>query len=275
MARRLSSLVQAVVRLFRGGGMSMAGAVAFALLLAIFPFCIFLAALAGTIGGRDLAEAAVAYVFEAAPDAVARGLAPEIEKVMGQTRYGLLTFGAAVALFFATSAIESLRAALNSAYGVKEGRSVIWCFAQSVLFVFTTAAGMLVLAWGVVAVPTLIEARNWRPAAWLLDHALLSPTARYAIVISVTLAQLLAYHLWLAAGKRTLWDIWPGAVLSVLLWILAARLFAWWLTVSDYSIFYAGLTQLFTALIFFQVSAAIMILGAEYNRALAERRDAG
>lgn len=252
----------------------MAGAVAFAFVLSIFPFCIFLGALAGTIGGRELADAAVAYLFEAVPETVARALAPEVEKVMGQSQYGLLTFGAAVALFFATSAIESLRAALNAAYGVREGRSAIWCFGQSVLFVFATAAGLLVLAWGVVVVPAFVEARNWRPATWLLDQALLAPATRYSIVVGVTLAQLFAYHLWLTAGRRSLWDVWPGVVLSVALWIVAAWIYAWWLTVSDYSIFYAGLTQLFTALIFFQVSAAIMILGAEFNRGLAEREDA-
>ena len=124
-------------------------------------------------------------------------------------------------------------------------------------------------------VAALVAAKNWAPGLWLLDHGLLSPTSRYTVVVAVTLAQLLAYHLWLAAGRRNLWDVWPGAVLSVALWILAASIYSWWLTVSDYSIFYAGLTQLLTALIFFQVSGIIMVFGAEYNRALAEARAGG
>jgi membrane protein len=246
----------------------MAGAVAVAFLLSIFPFCIFLGALAGTLGGRELAAEAVAQLFEAVPETVASALAPEIEKVMGQSQYGLLTFGAAVSLFFATSAIESLRAALNVAYGVREGRSILWCFFQSVMFVFATAIGILVG-------PVIARAENWKPALWLFDHGLLSPTSRYTIVIAVTLAQLLAYHLWLAAGRRSIWDVLPGAIMSVLLWVLAAWVYSWWLTVSDYSIFYAGLTQLFTALIFFQVSGLVMIFGAEFNRALADVRAAG
>lgn len=270
-----NALRLAAFRLFDEGGFSMAGAVAFSFLLSIFPFCIFLGALAGTLGGRELAAAAVAHLFESVPEAVAKALAPEVEKVMGQSQYGLLTIGAAIALFFATSAIESLRAALNAAYGVKEGRSALFCFFQSIFFVFATAAGMLALAWGVVVGPVLVEQRNWEAIGWLLDHGLLSPTSRYTIVIAVTLAQLLAYHLWLAAGRRSLWDVWPGALLSVALWILSAWIYSWWLTVSDYSIFYAGLTQLFTALIFFQVSGVIMIYGAEYNRALAEARSGG
>ncbi len=272
MRRRLRVLRRAIQRLLDDGGFSMAGAVAFAFLLSLFPFCIFLGALAGTLGGRELASQAVAQLFELAPDTVARALAPEVMKVMGRSQYGLLTLGAGISLFFATSAIKSLRAALNAAYGVREGRSALWCFFQSILFVFATSAGMLAITWGVVAAPSLAASHKWDPLLWLLDHGLLSPPTRYTIVITITLAQLLAYHLWLAAGKRTVWDVWPGTVLSVALWIAAAWIYAWWLTVSDYSIFYAGLTQLFTALIFFQVSGVIMIFGAEYNRALAEER---
>ena len=272
MRKAWNVLRLAVTRVIDDGGVSMAGAVAFSFLLSLFPFCIFLAALAGTLGGRELADAAIQQLFQAVPDTVASALAPEVEKVMGRTQYGILTLGAAISLFFATSAIESLRAALNVAYGVREGRSMLFCFFQSLIFVFATAAGMLAIAWGVVVGPALATARDWQPIIWLIDHGLLSPTSRYTIVVAITLAQLLAYHLWLAAGRRTLWDIWPGAALSVALWILAAWVYSWWLTVSDYSIFYGGLTQLLTALIFFQFSGVIMIFGAEFNRALAEVR---
>lgn len=275
MLRRWNVMKLALYRLVDDGGMSMASAVAYSFLLSVFPFCIFLGALAGTIGGRELADAAVAQLFQVVPETVAKALAPEVEKVMGRTQYGLVTLGAAVSLFFATSAIESLRAALNVAYGVREGRSYLFCFLQSLFLIFMTAAGMLVFAWGLVAGPALLAARNWAPGIWLLDHGLLSPSSRYTIVVAVMLAQLLAYHLWLAAGRRSIWDVWPGVLLSVALWIVAGWIYAWWITVSDYSIFYAGLTQLFTALIFFQVSGMIMIFGAAYNRALAEVRAGG
>ena len=49
-------------------------------------------------------------------------------------------------------------------------------------------------------------------------------------------------------------------------------MFSSWLTVNDYSRFYAGLTQVMSALVFFQMAAIIVILGAEVNRALAELR---
>jgi len=105
---------------------------------------------------------------------------------------------------------------------------------------------------------------------WLADTTWVALIARYAIVIAAIGIQLVAYHLWLAAGQRRLGDVWPGVVLSILLWVIAAQLFASWLTINDYSRFYAGLTRIMSALVFFQVSAIIVIVGAELNRGIVE-----
>ena len=191
---------------------------------------------------------------------------------MAQSRFGLLTVGALIALFFATSAIESLRAALNVAYRVKEQRSYLWCLGESMLFVAVSAAGMLVLTWGVVVGPQVAARLKPIWLLWLADTGWVALIARYGIVIAAIGLQLTAYHLWLAAGRRRVADVWPGVLLSILLWLVAAQLFASWLTINDYSRFYAGLTRIMSALVFFQVSAIIVILGAELNRGIVEMK---
>jgi membrane protein len=250
----------------------MAGAVAYAFVLSLFPFCIFLAALAAYFGGESLAKEAVAQLFQMVPAPVAEVIAPEVMKVMGQSRFGLLTGGALIALFFATSAIESLRAALNVAYRVKERRSYFVCVLESAMFVVLSALGMLVLAWGVVVGPQLAAGLKPTWLLWLADNGWAALIARYAIVVAATGLQLTAYHLWLAAGQRRIADVWPGVLLSILLWLIAAQLFASWLTISNYSRFYAGLTHIMSALVFFQVSSIIIIFGAELNRGILEVR---
>jgi membrane protein len=268
--RQLKSISQAFYELFADSGFSMAGAVAYSLVLSLFPFCIFLGTIAGYFGGEALAKQAVEQLFEMAPAPVVEAIAPEVMAVMGQSRFGLLTFGAVIALFFATSAIESLRAALNVAYRVKERRTYFMCLLESSMFVVLSAIGMLVLAWGVVVGPQV--ATRFKPdwLLWLADTGWVALLVRYAIVIAAIGSQLVAYHLWLAAGQRRLGDVWPGVLLSIVLWLIAAQLFGSWLTISDYSRFYAGLTQIMSALVFFQVSAIIVILGAELNRGIVE-----
>src|SRR5215510_339920 len=102
LVRQLKPVAIAVHETFADSGFSMAGAVAFSFVLSLFPFCIFLGTLAGYFGGEVLAKQAVEQLFELAPAPVVEAIAPEVMRVMGQSRFGLLTFGAVIALFFAT-----------------------------------------------------------------------------------------------------------------------------------------------------------------------------
>ena len=278
MLAQARNIWNALYDLFADSGFSMAGAVAFSFVLALFPFCIFLGAFAGYFGGEQLAKAAVEQLFDIVPPAVAQVLEPEVMAVMGRSRFGLLTFGALIALFFATSAVESLRAALNVAYREKEAKSYPICLLQSMVLVLLSALGMLAIAWGVVVGPQLMSKFKPRWLLWLADQSWTALFMRYIIVITIIATQLFTYHLWLAAGRRRLADVWPGVLLSMALWILSAKLFGNWLQFNDYSRFYAGLTSLMSALVFFQVTAIVIILGAELNRAMMTvrlRRDEG
>jgi membrane protein len=270
---QVKTVIAALRAVYADSGFAMAGAVAFSFVLSLFPFCIFLGALAGVFGGEARAKEAVQLLLEIVPAPVAQALAPEVMEVMGRTRFDLLTYGAFISLFFATSAIESLRAALNIAYRQKETRSYPVCYLQSMAFVVLSAMGVLALTWGVVVGPEVMARFKPQWLLWLADHGLLSLILRLVIVSAVIGLQLVAYHLWLAAGKRRLVDVWPGVVLSVLLWLLAARLFSSWLQFSNYSRFYAGLASLMASLVFFQISAIIILLGAELNRGLLEIRN--
>jgi membrane protein len=271
--RQIRHVAGALYSVYADSGFAMAGAVAYSFVLSLFPFCIFLGAVAGLFGGEVLAKQGIERLFEIAPEPVVRALAPEVMAVMGRSRYDLLTFGALVALFFATSAIESLRAALNNAYRKKETRSYFVCLAESALFVALSAVGMLILTWGVVVGPDMAARIKPQWLLWLADEGWVPLFVRFAIVFGAIGLQLLAYHLWLAAGERKFRDVWPGVLLSIVLWVAAARLFGSWLNFTDYSRFYAGLTQIMSALVFFQVSAIIIILGAELNRGLMEMKE--
>ena len=278
--KRSQTVFQAIYSLYEASGITLASAVAFSVILSIFPFCIFLGSIAGVVGGRGLAEQAVLVMVDVLPAPVAEALAPEVRAVMGQSRFDLLTFSAAFALIFAMGAIETLREALNGAYRVAENRAYPVCLAVSAAFVLVGAISLLLLTAGLVVWPAIVARLEpkWlaRPeAAWvhsLLSSQLLSAGTRYGVAGGVIAIQLVAMHLWLAAGRRTLREIWPGIALSVLLWLAVAAVFSIYLDFNDYARFYAGLSQLMAALIFFWVSAVIVLLGAELNRGLAEFR---
>ena len=270
MSQEKSEILAAIYRLYEHSGFSLAGAVAFSFVISLFPFCIFLAGLAGLIGTPELAQQAVTQLFDVLPTDVASVLAPQVVSIMSNTRIDLLTFGGGIALFFATSAIETLRAALNGAYREYETLMYPLVLLRSMMFVLISALSMLVLTWAVIVGPGI--AAKFEPS-WLksvLDSTWLAFWFRYLMAGVVIAIQLVALHLWLAAGRRSLSDVLPGVALSTFLWVAVAVLYSYYLEFSDYSRFYAGLSQMMVALIFFQVTAVIIILGAELNRGLIE-----
>jgi membrane protein len=274
--QRYRAVLEAIYRLYEHSGFTIAGAVAFSFVVSLFPFCIFLGALSGIIfGGRELADQAVVQLFQILPQGVAAGIAPQVEAIMGSTRIDLLTVSAGLALFFATNAIETLRAALNGAYRVVETRPYFFCLFRSMLFVLVSAISMLVLTWAVVVGPAI--AARYEPSLTqsVMNSTWLAAIFRYAFAATVIAVQLFAFHLWLAAGKRSVADVWPGVLLSVVLWLTVAALYSYYLNFSDYTRFYAGLSQLMVALIFFQTTAVIVILGAELNRGIYELKRMG
>ncbi|MEQ1719402.1 MAG: YihY/virulence factor BrkB family protein [Hyphomicrobium sp.] len=280
--KRFRTFLEALYRLYEHSGFALAGAVAFSFVVSIFPFCIFLGAISGVFGGRELADSAIAQLFDILPRPVAEGLAPEVQAIMGTRRIDMLTASGFLALFFATSAIETMRAALNSAYRVHETRSYPVCLLISMLFVFVSAVSTLVLTWAVVVGPALAERfqPEWTKQAmeisWVaatrqfLEQIWLGPLSRYTLAGIIIAFQLFAFHIWLAAGRRRFQDVWPGIVLSMILWLALASLWSNYLAISNYSFFYAGLSQLMVAMIFFQFSAIAILLGAELNRGIME-----
>ena len=270
--KRFRTFLDALYKLYEHSGFSLAGAVAFSFVVSIFPFCIFLGALSGVFGGRELADQAIAQLFEILPRPVVQGLESEVRNIMGTSRINLLTASGFLALFFATSAIETMRAALNGAYRVHETRPYPLCLMISMLFVFVSAVTVLVLTWAVVVGPGL--AARFEPQ-WVKDYLAVidfGPAMRAVVAGCMIAIQLAAFHIWLAAGRRTLREVWPGILLSVVLWLALVSLWSQYLRITNYSLFYAGLSQLMVAMIFFQFTAIAILLGAEFNRGLIEFR---
>jgi membrane protein len=194
------------VRLYNDLGIPLAGAVIFSGVLALFPFLIFVTALAGFLGGEEVAERAVAQLFRTVPDEIANAFAPEVRRVIGQKRGDLLTLGFFLALVISSSGVESLRPALNRAYRVREDRSFWYRRLQSFTFVIAGAFAMLVVGFSIVLAPAIQEfaGHHIRPLGTLGG---VFSELRECIGTIVLVIMLFAIHFWLPAGRRRLADV--------------------------------------------------------------------
>jgi membrane protein len=268
------NLVDAYNRFLAADGLALAGNIAFCMILALFPFLIFLTALAGFFGNEALAEAAVEYLLSAIPGRLAQAISPEIHAILTRPRTDLLTIAVAFTLWTASGAVESVRVGLNRAYGYAEMRPYWFRLAQNIGFVLAGAAVLLVLAISLVVGPLWwdrLAARFetiGRFTAWFY-------LLRYPVALALMTLTLFATHLILPLRTHAFRELWPGILTTIILWLIAAWGYSTYLAhFSTLASLYGSLTGIIIALTFLYLSGALIIWGGQVNQVMINRRTA-
>jgi membrane protein len=260
--------LQALRRLFADEAVPLAGNIAFRTLFSVFPFLIFLTALAGFFGNEGLAESVVNFLLGVAPEQLVRPLAGEIRSILTVPRTGLLSIAALLTIWSAMAGVDSIRVGLNRAYDLKENRNLFWLYGQSVLFVIGSAAGLLIVSALIVFVPLFLAALEHFAPALRQDFDVLN-YIRYPLAITLLTGGLQLSHRILPAKKQKGMDIFPGVALTVLVWIGLTSAFSYYLVnFNTFASTYSSLSGLFAAMFFLYLAALVLILGGEVNRVL-------
>ncbi|MCK0197872.1 YihY/virulence factor BrkB family protein [Ancylobacter sp. 6x-1] len=242
--------------------------------MSLFPFLIFVTALAAFFDFKNLADETVQLLLEAWPAQVAGPISHEIRNVLTHVRTDALTLGVMLAVYFSSNGIESLRIGLNRAYGVRESRPWYLLRLESIGYVLVGAGGLLALSFLVVLGPVL----------WLAGIKLLPGLApfggvvtflRYAATSVILIVALLVAHMWLPAGRRSLPQVAPGILVTLALWLMAGAAFGRYLAefAGNYVTTYAGLASVMVALVFLYTTASIFVYGGELNAAIRRARE--
>lgn len=263
---------EALRRLFADEAIPLAGNIAFRTLFSIFPFLIFLTALAGFFGNEALAEKVVSFLLGVAPEQLVHPLSAEIHSILTVPRTGLLSLAALLTIWSAMAGVDSVRVGLNRAYDVKEHRNLFWLFGQSILFVIGSAICLLAIALLLVFAPLALAALD-RFAPDLRHNFTTLNQLRYPIAIVLLIGGLQLSHHILPAKKQKGLDILPGVLLTVAVWVLLSSLFSYYLVnFNTFASTYSSLSGLFAAMFFLYLAALVLIFGGEVNRVLQLHR---
>jgi len=247
-------------------GWAIASHIALSALMALFPFLIFVTALAALFGTKELADETARILLEMWPKEVAEPISGAVHDVLTNLRTDALTFGILLAIYFASSGIESLRIGLNRAYGVRETHPWWWMRLESIGYVLVAAVSILALAFLVVLGP-LIWAKAVKYAPWLAPFGGIIAFVRYLTASFVLIVGLVIVHKWLPAGRRDFSEIMPGIFVTLVLWLVAGAMFGSYLSEFAYTYvtYYASLASAMIALVFLYVTASIFVYGGELN----------
>jgi membrane protein len=247
--------------------MTYAAAVSYQVFFSLFPFVIFLLALLGFLDLRPVFD----FLLDQARALMPRNAFSMVEgiigQIQGQASGGIMSFGAILALWSASSAVRMTMHALNVAYDV-EDRPAWKKIPLSVLYALLLAALLIVAAglmfFGPKLVEPVLQALGLGPATALV-LALWTWLRIPAAVVLVMLVVALIYYLFPNTSQPFRY-ITPGAVVAVLVWIAASLGFSFYVSnFSSYSATYGAVASVIVLLLYFSISAAILLFGAEIN----------
>jgi membrane protein len=242
-----------------------AGGVAFFAMLAIFP------ALAATVSlyGLVADPADVVSQFESlrgvVPAEAHTLIAQQLTAVTGAADRSLgfgLAFSLGLAIWSATKGVKSLMSALNIVYDEQENRGFFRLNALALLF--TTSGVLMVgvmlgLIVGLTALLAILPLPGWLSAALSL--------LRWPILAAIAIAAFgIAYRFGPSRSRaRWQWLSW-GAIIGTALWLLASGGFSFYVAhFADYNELYGSLASVIILLMWFYITAYVVLLGAEIN----------
>src|SRR5574340_715026 len=247
--------------------LTLAGALAFFLLLALFPLLIFLGSAMAYVAGPRLFAHIIRLMATFVPQE-ALGIVRRVVSDILHTNRKLLSLGILGALWAASGGFGALMGALNTAYDARETRP----FWKRRL----VAVALTVITGTMVTLALLALALGRRFGLWLTSQlglrplfALTWPYIRWTMVIGFTvLAMEFIYYVGPSRKQRFLRQI-PGAALAVALWIATSNALGWYLrSFPAFNKTYGALGAVIALMLWFYVSAVAVLLGAELNAEL-------
>ncbi len=186
---------------------------------------------------------------------------------------GALTIGliisVAITYWSASTGTKSLLSALNLVYGEQERRGII---GFQLIGLGMTLSGMLAAVFGIailVALPAAISFLG------LSGHqaALLKLVGVSALLVFVFGALTLLYRFGPSRSPNAHRVVLPGSITATILWMAASLLFSIYVTrVASYNAMYGPLAAVIGVMMWFYVSAYVVLFGAELNAALESSR---
>ncbi|SDZ79511.1 YihY/virulence factor BrkB family protein [Rubrimonas cliftonensis] len=247
-------------------GAAMAGYIAYAGFLSIFPFAIFATALAGVMIGPERADEVMAAIFDLAPEHIAQTLEPVILGVTNTSGANLITFSALGAMWVASNALEAMRIAFDRAYEAPKPRAFVTRRLRAMGFVLLAALTFAIMGLLIVLAPL-----GLRVAEQTLGFR--APfgigLVRYGLGVGVLAVFLFQLNLLLPSRRPVRQGLWPGVAVSGALVIAGATGLSVYLAYApSYTVTYGAFAGVIVTLLFFYLVGAAIIFGAELNAAL-------
>ncbi|CAM3738878.1 YihY/virulence factor BrkB family protein [Cohnella lubricantis] len=259
-----------VIRLREDDLPSLAAQLSYYLLLAFFPFLIFMFSLLGFVklSEEDLMDRIVLLL----PMDAAKAVRSIVREVTSSPSGALLSFGLIGSVWTASGGINAMIKGLNKAYEESETRR-FWIRRLISIAAMLVLALVIMLSMALLVFGQTIQSRLF-PLLGITDpwSSMWDMLQWIVPLLALFFVFLLLYRI--APNRRIRWrSVVPGSVFATVAWIASSLLFAFYVNnFGHYSRTYGSLGGIIILLIWLYISSMIVLIGGELNAFVARRK---
>ena len=245
--------------------LSVAGGVAFFILLAIFPAITALVSAYGLFFNGSTIANNLSLLNDVVPENVLSIVHEQAVRIASNSGGALsigLVAGMLASLWSAMGGVKAMIDALNVIYEQKEGRNLIKLNLLALLFTLAGFAAFLLAMAAIIVLPLILS-----PIGLGGLTETLTRLARWPVLLVVLLIGLAVLYRYGPDRRAARWQwVTIGSVFAAITWIVASFLFSWYLTsFANYNATYGSLGAVVGLMIWLWFSTIVVLLGAELN----------
>jgi membrane protein len=243
-----------------------AAALSYQVFFSLFPFLFFLLALLGALNIPGFWDWMLEQAQTVLPGQVTGMVEQTVEQIRGQAQSSSLhSLWMIITLWTASAAVRTTMHALNVTYDIGEERPAWKRYLLSILYTILLAV-LIIAAVGLMLIGPEI-------AEWLAQQiglgsafvALWQWLRIPAAILLLILVLALIYYLF-PNVDQPFRLITPGAVLAVIVWLVASFGFSFYVNnFASYSAIYGSLGTVIVLLVYLYITATVVLFGAEVN----------
>jgi membrane protein len=242
-----------------------AAALAYYLMLSIFPAASFLLSLLPYLPIPNLQKAIMDALYQALPGDAAQMFAGVVESVTTQQRGGLLSVSLLFTLWAASNGIYAVMQQLNITYDVKEGRP-FWKARATAIGLMVMFVGLIVLAFSLVVFGGTLQ--EWIGSKVGMNPVILFAFAalRWGIIGATLLLTFALTYYWGPDVKQKFRFISPGSFIGTLVLAAATLGFKFYVTnFGKYNATYGSIGAVIVLMLWLYITGLVILLGSEIN----------
>lgn len=245
--------------------MSGAAALAYFMMLSLFPATIFLLTLLPYLPIPSLNAQVMSVLQQAMPAPAADMFSGVVNEVTTRKQGGLLTFGILFTVWSASSGINAVIKQLNSTYGVKDGRS-FWKVRGIAIFLMLAFIVLIVGAFCLIMTGQIIQLQlaKWFGQGQIMFQ-LFTMVRWLVIIFFMMLGFSLTYYFGPDVEQKFRF-ITPGSITGFILLMISSLIFNYYISnFSNYSATYGSIGAVIILMLWLYITGFVILVGSEIN----------